>query len=77
MSATCSACGKEMAPGNGCTATHYKNAAGVLHARVPYDDSERPCHDCNVTVGQFHHPGCDMERCPVCGRQLLMCGCDV
>ena len=24
------------------------------------------CHDCRVKTGGFHHPGCDMERCPIC-----------
>lgn len=33
------------------------------------------CHDCNVAVGQYHHPGCDMERCPKCTGQLISCGC--
>ena len=23
----------------------------------------------------MHHPGCDMERCPLCRQQALMCGC--
>jgi len=35
----------------------------------------RRCHDCGITRGGFHHPGCDMEECPDCGDQLLMCGC--
>lgn len=34
------------------------------------------CHDCNVRVGQYHHPGCDVERCPICHGQLISCGCD-
>lgn len=33
------------------------------------------CHDCGVEEGQLHVYGCDMERCPFCGRQLIGCGC--
>jgi len=33
------------------------------------------CHDCNAKPGQPHEPGCDVERCSVCGRQRLGCSC--
>ncbi len=33
------------------------------------------CHDCGCQEGQFHRDGCDMEVCPFCGGQSLICGC--
>jgi hypothetical protein len=32
------------------------------------------CHDCGAKKGFFHHPGCDIEECPHCHHQMLMCG---
>jgi len=32
-----------------------------------------PCHDCGATKGQYHTFGCDVERCPICGRQAIGC----
>jgi len=33
------------------------------------------CKDCGVSEGQLHKSGCDMERCPFCGNQLISCDC--
>lgn len=34
------------------------------------------CGDCGAVTGHFHHWGCDCERCPSCGGQLISCDCE-
>lgn len=38
-------------------------------------DADHPCHDCAAKEGQLHVYGCDVERCPACGHQLISCDC--
>lgn len=33
------------------------------------------CHDCGAAPGELHELGCDTERCPRCGMQLISCSC--
>lgn len=56
---------------------------GGVYLRVRYGEekhewgaSQRPCHDCGVRKDQYHVPGCDVEQCPCCGGQRLLCDCD-
>ena len=52
-------------------------------ARVRYGEEvedwgageDRPCHDCVAISGEFHAEGCDVERCRVCGGQIIGCDC--
>jgi hypothetical protein len=50
------------------------------YKRIPFGeesgwgDSET-CHDCVAAHGQIHVEGCDVERCPKCGGQLISCDC--
>ena len=39
------------------------------------DENANKCRDCGVVEGEFHVPGCDAERCPFCGGQLVSCNC--
>lgn len=70
----CDYCARYMNYGASCSPSLLHNA--LIYRRILYKDKEGHfCHDCNVAPGQFHHLGCDMERCPICGEQLISCGC--
>jgi len=81
--ASCEYCGQAMCPGQGCTLSAF-TYDGKIYERIKagdeldFDPEMRPneyCHDCNVAMGQYHHCGCDAERCPVCCEQLIGCDC--
>jgi hypothetical protein len=37
--------------------------------------TQHHCRDCGTTEGYLHTLGCDNERCPFCGGQLISCFC--
>lgn len=48
--------------------------AGRLVTRIRHGRNA-PCGDCAAIRGEFHVPGCDLERCPACRGQAISCGC--
>jgi len=78
--AKCGYCKQEMTSSKtwGCTVKKVDFPDGKVLPSIKYDGGfygKDNCHDCNCHPGNYHHPGCDMERCPRCGGQLISCGC--
>ena len=83
--ATCSGCQKLMKPQQGCTISHImignkKYERIKAGDKLDFDPDMKDgnlCRDCNVGIGEYHHCGCDAERCPLCQHQLIGCDCDI
>jgi hypothetical protein len=75
MAAICESCGQEMLPSTNCSMKHILLIDGSYERHRYKGGWGHTCGDCGVAKGGFHHPGCDVERCPRCREQLIMCGC--
>lgn len=84
--AVCKICGGEMLGHIGCkigTCT----CKGKSYPRIKFGaekdleacfGEDDICPDCFAPYGSFHHYGCDMEECPVCGEAVYGdCSCDL
>lgn len=72
--AVCPDCRREMRLAPSCVTTVVLALGDKTFDRVPHPASAAEgCDSCGVKPGGVHHFGCDMERCPSCGGQLLMC----
>ena len=79
--AKCRDCGQEMMDKetSSCSRAFILIDEVVYKRSTSYYDVGERCHDCNIVNGRgnVHHGGCDVERCPACGEQLISCDCKV
>lgn len=74
--AKCQDCGKVMLDADGCDLSHIKiDGRWYERSTEHWQEPGERCHDCAAKYGQYHHFGCDVERCPKCGNQIISCGC--
>jgi hypothetical protein len=78
--AVCTWCAHEMTTSNSCTVDAFhvegRPVEMIAYGAEPGGHAFRlRCGDCGVARGGHHHPGCDMQRCPLCRGQMMTCDC--
>jgi hypothetical protein len=73
--AICVDCEREMTTAASCTVTTLHLGDQPFPMARHRRSGDGRCGDCGVEPGGYHHLGCDLARCPRCGRQLITCGC--
>ena len=73
----CETCEQEMLESDTCKTKIITINGVVFERNSTYFDVNERCHDCYIVneKGNYHHFGCDMEKCPKCKGQLISCGC--
>jgi hypothetical protein len=78
----CQQCKGEMTDGISCLSDPISMGGGLFEP-IRWGSERQttrwvidfPCRDCSTPIGGVHHPGCCIERCPVCLGQALGCPC--
>ena len=74
--AICKDCNQEMQTADSCTVVRFRMKGKIVtRSRSHFEEPSGRCGDCGIKHGGIHHSGCDVERCPICGHQLLSCDC--
>lgn len=79
MGNPCEICNRIMLKAESCFDKDYiidGKRYQALRYHNKFGEGER-CHDCNCKQGEFHHTGCDNERCPSCFGQFISCDCEI
>lgn len=80
--AKCQYCEQDMLKAVGCFRHTYHLTDGTEVPAMKAGEGDdwveagERCGDCGAKHGHYHHMGCDCERCPICGGQMITCGCD-
>lgn len=77
----CELCGQNMLRSDGCTYAYVEYKGNPVE-RIKYgeESGKGPCERCpicDVLPGHFHHKGCFVEECPICGDLITSCGCNL